>query len=115
MRTTYFGLQFIEEFPQSIQYEKERSPQNVSVKENGLKLFSILKILFPMLSESQTFSKLYMRSEIKYKSSYIKYLKFCENNGFFERNTGVFTITDKGRDLLNMFRLPQTKSRVVKI
>ncbi|KKK96314.1 hypothetical protein LCGC14_2664020, partial [marine sediment metagenome] len=56
---------------------------------------------------SMTFSELYSKSKIRMKRSFLNYLHLCVDYNFVQKkpvgSNVIYSITDKGRVMLNLF------------
>ncbi len=73
------------------------------------KLVNILKILYALSCETLRFSRLYEKSGIRYKRSFLNHIGFILQTGLATRkqhskNQVYYSITDKGKMLLDIFK-----------
>jgi len=87
-----------------------------SFLDTSLKLDGITAILKATSGELSYYSQVFIKSNIKFKKSFIKYLKFCTDREFVISTPGInksagrgenkpvvfYTITEKGRNFLEM-------------
>lgn len=87
-----------------------------SFLDSSLKIDGITAILKATSGELSYYSQVFIKSNIKFKKSFIKYLKFCTDREFVTATPGInetpsrgenrpvvfYTITEKGRNFLEM-------------
>jgi len=87
-----------------------------SFLDSSLRLDGITAILQATSGELSYYSQIFIKSNIKFKKSFIKYLKFCKDRNLVTSTPGInsrvtrgenhhvvfYTITEKGRNFLEM-------------
>ena len=73
------------------------------------RLWAILNMIKLVQYGPRTFTELQNESTFKFKSSFLKYLTYCQSMGFIKKTDRdgkyqPYKITPKGSDLLEMFR-----------
>ncbi len=106
-RLTYVPLDVAEQFDDFIIQRGEQVLDAVKARTRDYSTLSLLKLLYQLRNNSITFSDLYAKSKIRMKRSFLNYLHLCVNYNFIEKEAVgpnvIYTITDKGRVMLNLF------------
>ena len=106
-RLTYVPLEVAERFEGFIIQRDEQVLDAVRAKTKDFSTLSLLKLLYQLNSNPMTFSDLYSKSKIRMKKSFLNYLHFCVEYKFIEKervgSNVIYTITDKGRVMLELF------------
>jgi predicted transcriptional regulator len=106
-RLTYVPLEVAEQFEDFIIEKKEQVLDAVKARTRDFSTLSLLKLLYQLKGNPMTFSQLYSKSKIRMKRSFLNYLHLCVNYNFIEKEpvgpNVIYTITDKGRLMLNLF------------
>ena len=106
-RLTYVPLEVAEQFEDFIIEREEQVLDAVKARTRDLSTLSLLKLLYQLKGNPMTFSHLYSKSKIRMKRSFLNYLHLCVDYNFIEKEAVgpnvIYTITDKGRLMLNLF------------
>jgi len=106
-RLTYVPLEVADQFEDFIIRRDERVLDAVRAKTRDYSTLSLLKLLYQLKGTPMTFSDLYSKSKIRMKRSFLNYLHLCVNYNFIKKEpvgaNVIYTITDKGRIMLNLF------------
>ena len=106
-RLTYVPLEVAEQFEDFIIEKQEQVLDAVKARTRDFSTLSLLKLLYQLKGNPMTFSQLYSKSKIRMKRSFLNYLHLCVNYNFIEKEAVgpnvIYTITDKGRVMLNLF------------
>jgi len=105
--------------------EKNNTMRHKSFLHNSLRLDGITKLLHIVSTNPMYFSELFINSKIKFKASFLKYLRYCVENDFItkfpvskknlpDRYCGLkqtsqhymfYKTTDKGKEFLNLLNI----------
>lgn len=106
-RLTYVPLEVADQFEDFIIKREEQILDAVKARTRDFSTLSLLKLLYQLKGNPMTFSHLYSKSKIRMKKSFLNYLHLCVNYNFIEKEAVgpnvIYTITDKGRVMLNLF------------
>jgi hypothetical protein len=106
-RLTYVPLEVADQFEDFIIKREEQILDAVKARTRDFSTLSLLKLLYQLKGNPMTFSQLYSKSKIRMKRSFLNYLHLCVNYNFIEKEAVgpnvIYTITDKGRLMLNLF------------
>ena len=106
-RLTYVPLEVAEQFEDFIIKREEQVLDAVKARTRDFSTLSLLKLLYQLKGSPMTFTNLYSKSKIRMKRSFLNYLHLCVNYNFIEKESVgpnvIYTITDKGRLMLNLF------------
>ena len=106
-RLTYVPLEVAEQFEDFIIEREEQVLDAVKARTRDFSTLSLLKLLYQLKGNPMTFSHLYSKSKIRMKRSFLNYLHLCVDYNFIEKEAigpnVIYTITDKGRLMLNLF------------
>lgn len=106
-RLTYVPLEVAEQFEDFIIQRDEQVLDAVKARTRDYSTLSLLKLLYQLKENPMTFSNLYSKSKIRMKKSFLNYLHLCVNYNFIKKEAVganmIYTITDKGRTMLNLF------------
>ena len=106
-RLTYVPLEVADQFEDFIIKREEQILDAVKARTRDFSTLSLLKLLYQLKGNPMTFSNLYSKSKIRMKRSFLNYLHLCVNYNFIEKEAVgpnvIYTITDKGRVMLNLF------------
>ena len=106
-RLTYVPLEVAEQFEDFIIEREEQVLDAVKARTRDFSTLSLLKLLYQLKGNLMTFSHLYSKSKIRMKRSFLNYLHLCVDYNFIEKEAVgpnvIYTITDKGRLMLNLF------------
>ena len=106
-RLTYVPLEVADQFEDFIIEREEQILDAVKARTRDFSTLSLLKLLYQLKGNPMTFSNLYSKSKIRMKKSFLNYLHLCVNYNFIEKEAVgpnvIYTITDKGRVMLNLF------------
>ena len=106
-RLTYVPLEVADQFEDFIIKREEQVLDAVKARTRDFSTLSLLKLLYQLKGNPMTFSHLYSKSKIRMKRSFLNYLHLCVNYNFIEKEAVgpnvIYTITDKGRVMLNLF------------
>ena len=106
-RLTYVPLEVADQFEDFIIKREEQVLDAVKARTRDFSTLSLLKLLYQLKGNPMTFSHLYSKSKIRMKRSFLNYLHLCVNYNFIEKEAVgpnvIYTITDKGRLMLNLF------------
>ena len=106
-RLTYVPLEVADQFEDFIIKREEQILDAVKARTRDFSTLSLLKLLYQLKGNPMTFSQLYSKSKIRMKRSFLNYLHLCVDYNFIEKETVgpnvIYTITDKGRVMLNLF------------
>jgi predicted transcriptional regulator len=106
-RLTYVPLEVADQFEDFIIKREEQILDAVKARTRDFSTLSLLKLLYQLKGNPMTFSHLYSKSKIRMKRSFLNYLHLCVDYNFIEKEAVgpnvIYTITDKGRVMLNLF------------
>ena len=106
-RLTYVPLEVADQFEDFIIEREEQILDAVKARTRDFSTLSLLKLLYQLKGNPMTFSNLYSKSKIRMKKSFLNYLHLCVDYNFIEKEAVgpnvIYTITDKGRLMLNLF------------
>lgn len=106
-RLTYIPIEVADQFEDFIIKRDEQVLDAVKARARDYSTLSLLKLLYQLRCSPRTFSDLYSKSKIRMKKSFLNYLHLCVDYNFVRKeNVGpnvVYTITDKGQTMLNLF------------
>ncbi len=106
-RLTYVPLEVAEQFDDFIIKRDEEILGAVKARTRDYSTLSLLKLLYQLKGNPMTFSDLYSKSKIRMKKSFLNYLHLCVDYNFIKKEAvganRIYTITDKGRVMLNLF------------
>ncbi len=106
-RLTYVPLEVADQFEDFIIERDVQILDAVKARTRDYSTLSLLKLLYQLRGNPMTFSNLYSKSKIRMKKSFLNYLHLCVNYKFIEKEpvgpNVIYTITDKGRTMLNLF------------
>ena len=113
-RLTYVPLEVADQFEDFIIKREEQVLDAVKARTRDFSTLSLLKLLYQLKGNPMTFTNLYSKSKIRMKRSFLNYLHLCVNYNFIEKEAVgpnvIYTITDKGRVMLNLFMQKSKKS-----
>ena len=106
-RLTYVPLEVADQFEDFIIKREEQVLDAVKARTRDFSTLSLLKLLYQLKGSPMTFTNLYSKSKIRMKRSFLNYLHLCVDYNFIEKEAigpnVIYTITDKGRLMLNLF------------
>ena len=106
-RLTYVPLEVADQFEDFIIEREEQVLDAVKARTRDFSTLSLLKLLYQLKGNPMKFSHLYSKSKLRMKRSFLNYLHLCVNYNFIEKEAVgpnvIYTITDKGRLMLNLF------------
>ncbi len=106
-RLTYVPLEVAEQFDDFIIERAEQVLDAVKARTRDYSTLSLLKLLYQLRGNPMTFSDLYSKSKIRMKKSFLNYLRLCVDYNFIKKEpvgpNVIYSITDKGRTMLNLF------------
>jgi len=106
-RLTYVPLEVADQFEDFIIHRDEQVLDAVKARTKDYSTLSLLKLLYQLRGNPMTFSDLYSKSKIRMKKSFLNYLHLCIDYNFIKKEAVganmIYTITDKGRIMLNLF------------
>ncbi len=106
-RLTYVPLEVADQFEDFIIERDVQILDAVKARTRDYSTLSLLKLLYQLRGNSMTFSNLYSKSKIRMKKSFLNYLHLCVNYNFIKKEpvgpNVIYTITDKGRVMLDLF------------
>ncbi len=106
-RLTYVPLEVADQFEDFIIKRDEQILDAVKARTRDYSTLSLLKLLYQLRGSPMTFSDLYSKSKIRMKKSFLNYLHLCVDYNFIKKEpvgaNVIYTITDKGRVMLNLF------------
>ena len=106
-RLTYVPLEVADQFEDFIIEREEQVLDAVKARTRDFSTLSLLKLLYQLKGNPMTFTNLYSKSKIRMKRSFLNYLHLWVNYNFIEKEAVgpnvIYTITDKGRLMLNLF------------
>jgi predicted transcriptional regulator len=106
-RLTYVPLEVADQFEDFIIKREGQVLDAVKARTRDFSTLSLLKLLYQLKGNPMTFTNLYSKSKIRMKRSFLNYLHLCVNYNFIEKEAVgpnvIYTITDKGRLMLNLF------------
>ncbi len=104
---TYVPVEVADQFSDFIIKREEQVLDSVKARTRDFSTISLLKLLYQLRCGSMTFSDLYIKSNIRMKRSFLNYLHLCVKYGFVTKAAlgpnMVYSITDKGRTMLDLF------------
>jgi predicted transcriptional regulator len=104
---TYIPLEVADQFSDFIITRDEQILDSVKARTRDFSTISLLKLLYQLRGNQMTFSDLYIKSNIRMKKSFLNYLHLCVKYNFITKmprgSNMVYSITDKGRTMLNLF------------
>ena len=106
-RLTYVPIEVADQFDDFIITRAEQVLDAVKARTRDYSTLSLLKLLYQLRGNPLTFSNLYSKSKIRMKKSFLNYLRLCVNYNFIKKEpvgpNVIYSITDKGRTMLNLF------------
>jgi len=121
-RLTYVPKGIVKAMPDMMAVDHELNKNGLLdnvliVKAHQFDILAIIKLLYAVKKEPLGFSRLYEKSQIRMKKSFLNYLHLVENLGFIDktqlekgqhmpenpRQRVSYNLTDKGRLLLEFF------------
>jgi len=106
-RLTYVPLEVADQFEDFIIERDEQVLDAVKARTRDYSTLSLLKLLYQLRGNSMTFTNLYSKSKIRMKKSFLNYLHLCVDYNFIKKEpvgpNMIYSITDKGRIMLNLF------------
>jgi predicted transcriptional regulator len=106
-RMTYISVEVADHFADFIIKRDEQVLDAVRTRARDFSTISILKLLYQLRCSPMTFSDLYVKSNIRMKRSFLNYLHLCMSYNFVRKeprgSNMVYSITDKGRTMLDLF------------
>jgi len=106
-RLTYVPLEVADQFEDFIIKRDEQILDAVKARTKDYSTLSLLKLLYQLRGNPMNFSELYSKSKIRMKKSFLNYLHLCVNYNFVQKKSVgsnvIYSITDKGRVMLNLF------------
>ena len=106
-RLTYVPLEVADQFEDFIIKRDEQVLDAVKARTRDYSTLSLLKLLYQLRGNAMTFSDLYSKSKIRMKKSFLNYLHLCVEYNFVKKepvgSNMIYSITDKGRTMLNLF------------
>lgn len=106
-RLTYIPIEVADQLTDFIISRDEEIMDSVKARARDYSTLSILKLLYQLRCGPMTFSDLYMKSRIRMKKSFLNYLHLCLKYKFVKKEivgaNAVYSITDKGRTMLELF------------
>ncbi|AJW71259.1 MULTISPECIES: hypothetical protein [Nitrosopumilus] len=106
-RLTYVPLEVADQFGDFIIQRDEQVLDAVKARTRDFSTLSLIKLLYQLRGNPMTFSDLYSKSKIRMKKSFLNYLHLCVDYNFIKKEAVgpnmIYTITDKGRTMLNLF------------
>ena len=104
---TYIPVEVADQFSDFIITREEPVLDAVKARTRDFSTISLLKLLYQLKCNSMTFSDLYIKSNIRMKRSFLNYLHLCVKYSFVTkiavRSNMIYSITDKGRTMLDLF------------
>jgi len=88
-----------------------RRHRRTSFLDTSLRLDGITVILNAVCEEPVTYSRLLMLSHIKFKKSFIKYLKYCKDQGFVLATPGINRTKGRGENHHVVYHIITAKGR----
>lgn len=101
-------------YPYFINEVISKDSMNMRVFTKASSIFTIIKILDPLITGEYHASELFRKSTIGLKRSFYHYIRICLNFGFIikDRDAGAgggkrvhYSITEKGKILLDLFNI----------
>ncbi len=106
-RLTYVPIEVADQFDDFIITRAEQVLDAVKARTRDYSTLSLLKLLYQLRGNPLTFTNLYSKSKIRMKKSFLNYLRLCVNYNFIKKEpvgpNVIYSITDKGRTMLNLF------------
>ena len=106
-RLTYIPIEVADQFEDFIITRDEQVLDAVKARARDYSTLSLLKLLYQLRGSPMSFSDLYLKSKIRMKKSFLNYLHLCMDYNFIQKETigsnVIYSITDKGRTMLNLF------------
>ena len=106
-RLTYVPIEVADQFDDFIITRAEQVLDAVKARTRDYSTLSLLKLLYQLRGNPLTFTNLYSKSTIRMKKSFLNYLRLCVNYNFIKKEAVgpnvIYSITDKGRTMLNLF------------
>jgi len=106
-RLTYIPIEVADQFEDFIIKRDVQILDAVKARTRDYSTLSLLKLLYQLRGNPMTFSDLYSKSKIRMKKSFLNYLHLCVNYNFVQKEASgsnmIYSITDKGRTMLNLF------------
>ena len=113
-RMTYISVEMADHFSDFIIKRDEQVLDAVKARTRDFSTISILKLLYQLKCSPMTFSELYVKSNIRMKRSFLNYLNLCVSYNFVRKepigSNVVYSITDKGRTMLELFMQKNIKT-----
>ena len=106
-RLTYVPIEVADQFDDFIITRAEQVLDAVKARTRDYSTLTLLKLLYQLRGNPLTFTNLYSKSKIRMKKSFLNYLRLCVNYNFIKKEpvgpNVIYSITDKGRTMLNLF------------
>jgi predicted transcriptional regulator len=106
-RLTYVPIEVADQFEDFIIKRDVQILDAVKAKTRDYSTLSLLKLLYQLRGNPMTFSDLYSKSKIRMKKSFLNYLHLCVDYNFVRKeavgSNMIYSITEKGRTMLNLF------------
>ncbi len=106
-RLTYVPIEVADQFEDFIIERDVQILDAVRARTRDYSTLTLLKLLYQLRGNSMTFSKLYLKSKIRMKKSFLNYLRLCVGYNFVKKEPAgsnmIYSITDKGRTMLDLF------------
>ena len=106
-RLTYVPIEVADQFDDFIITRAEQVLDAVKARTRDYSTLSLLKLLYQLRGNPLTFTNLYSKSKIRMKKSFLNYLRLCVDYNFIKKEpvgpNVIYSITDKGRTMLNLF------------
>lgn len=111
-RHTYIPVELVDQFEDFIITRNEQVLDAVKTRARDYSTLSLLKLLYQLRQSPMTFTNLYLKSKIRMKKSFLRYLHFCLDYSFITKEAVganvIYSITDKGHTMLNLFMQKNT-------
>lgn len=99
------NTEILEQFPYFVKHSGHIINDLSKARLREFNVITIIKLLSAIRYCDMTFSELHRSSNICMKRSYLNYLDMCKHFGLIEKRNGAYHCTDKGKVLLELFRI----------
>lgn len=108
-KSAVINSSLLETFPYFVKESKQATRDLSKARLREFNVITIMKLLSAIEYCDMTFAELYRSSNICMKRSYLNYLDMCKHFALLEQTKvglySVYHITEKGKVLLELFRI----------
>ncbi len=106
-RLTYVPINVAEQFDDFIIERDEQVLDAVRARTRDYSTLSLIKLLYQIKTGPMSFTDLYMKSNIRMKKSFLRYLHLCLDYNFVSKRVNktstIYSITERGMTMLELF------------